>query len=100
MTGERWREVKAITADALGVTELDRAGFIASRCGADQALCREVQSLVAAALKATDLFERPLISTAGLHAVLTEAELAVGSFVGRRVGAYQLVAEIGRGGMG
>ena len=57
MTGERWREVKAITADALGVTELDRAGFIASRCGADQALCREVQSLVAAALKATDLFE-------------------------------------------
>ena len=100
MTRERWRDVKAITADALGLAEHERAVFIASRCGADQALCREVQSLVAAALKATDLFERPVISTAGLHAVLTEAELAVGSFVGRRVGAYQLVAEIGRGGMG
>jgi TolB-like protein/Tfp pilus assembly protein PilF/tRNA A-37 threonylcarbamoyl transferase component Bud32 len=100
MTGDQWQAVKRIAAAALELPEGERTAFVVSQCGHDAPLCRDVQSLLVSTAKATDLFETPMLSAAGVQAILTEAEGAVGSFVGRHVGAYRLVSEIGRGGMG
>jgi TolB-like protein/Tfp pilus assembly protein PilF/tRNA A-37 threonylcarbamoyl transferase component Bud32 len=100
MTGDQWQAVKRIAADALDVSERERAAFVASRCGADASLRHDVLSLLASTAKATDLFEASDLPAAGLRAILVEAESAAGSLVGRHIGPYRLVAEIGRGGMG
>jgi TolB-like protein/Tfp pilus assembly protein PilF/tRNA A-37 threonylcarbamoyl transferase component Bud32 len=100
MTGHQWQAVKRIAAAALELPEGERTAFVVSQCGHDAPLCRDVQSLLVSTAKATDLFETPMLSAAGAQAILAEAEGAVGSFVGRHVGAYRLVSQIGRGGMG
>ena len=102
MTGDEWRVVKTIAAEALDRPEGERAAFVEARCAADFVLRREVLSLLASARQATTLYETPLIAAGGMHAVLAEveAEAAGGSLSGRRIGAYRLLTELGRGGMG
>ena len=92
MTGEEWRAVKAIVADALALPESERDACVANRCGSDDALARDVRSLLASTARATHLFETPFLTTAGLTAVLAEADAAVAPFVGRTIGAYRLSA--------
>jgi eukaryotic-like serine/threonine-protein kinase len=100
MTGEHWREVKSIAADAFDVPEHERAAFVDARCAANDSLRREVLALVASTISAAPLYEQPVMTVDSLRTVMLEAENASASFIGRRVGAYRLVAEIGRGGMG
>jgi serine/threonine protein kinase len=86
--------------DALDVPEHERAALVTARCAGDPALHAEVEALLASAVTAVDLFEAPLLTGTALQAVLAEAEGDASAFVGRRVGAYRIVSEIGRGGMG
>lgn len=100
MTGEHWRVVKSIAADAFDVPEHERTAFIEARCAGDESLRHEVVALVDSTVSAMHLYEHPIMTVDSLRTVMTEAENAATSFIGRRVGAYRLVAEIGRGGMG
>ena len=100
MTGEQWRAIKTIAAEALDVPDSERAAFVEARCAADPALRAEVASILRSAREATTLYETPVMSARGLHAIIEEAESAAGTFVGRRIGAYRLLGELGRGGMG
>jgi serine/threonine protein kinase len=100
MTRDQWHAAKAIVGDALDVPEHERAALVTARCAGDPALHAEVEALLASAVTAVDLFEAPLLTGTALQAVLTEAEGDASAFVGRRVGAYRIVSEIGRGGMG
>ena len=72
----------------------DRAAFVADACGGDAALRREVESLLEAHAAANGFLEQPAAVLAGL------VPASPPSLVGRRVGPYQVEAEIGRGGMG
>ena len=56
MTGDQWQAVKRIAAEALDLSEGERAAFVRSRCGADASLYRDVRSLLRSAAKANDLF--------------------------------------------
>jgi serine/threonine protein kinase/Tfp pilus assembly protein PilF len=100
MTPDEWRRIKTIATDALHQPEPDRPAYVAGRCGGDEALCREVLSLVESTVRATHLYETPAFTTAGVLAVLGQADILQPSLIGRRIGAYRIVAEIGRGGMG
>ena len=100
MDRAEWRRVKDITAEALAVNGAERAALVAAHCGSDDALRREVTSLLAAAVAATDLFEEPLLTTTAALAVLADAEGTPRSLVGRHIGPYHIVSELGRGGMG
>ena len=44
--------VEELYHEALGKPEAERAGFLESACGADEALLREVEDLIACQLKA------------------------------------------------
>lgn len=96
-TPEAWRHARELLATLIELPEEARSRFLDSSCGQDLQLRRQLEGLLRAheATAAADL--------EGLH-FSHEFEMArariVGSVIGKRVGAYQVEAEIGHGGMG
>ncbi len=87
-----WRRIKTIVADAVERPVEEHEAFIEERCGEDTEVRREVERLVAAHLRAEDGFlETPTGGPLGL---------SVAFDAGRRIGVWELVEELGRGGMG
>ncbi len=100
MTPERWKQAKEIFNAALDCPVDERAAFLAEACGDDLALRREIERLINSHEQAGDFIEAP---AADIHdSLLTDDAVTMqfDAMVGRRVGAYRLVREIGRGGMG
>ena len=101
MTPERWRQVEEIFQEALDLGPAERGRYVSEACGHDLDLRRNIEKLLSQHESAGDLLEVPLYG---------ETELSVlDSFVddddedpllGRRLGAYRIEREIGRGGMG
>ncbi|CAA9223659.1 MAG: Serine/threonine protein kinase [uncultured Chthoniobacterales bacterium] len=92
MTPETWQRVKVVVADATDLDGDERAQFVSRACADDTALRREVESVLA---HAGERFER------AADAMSKVAGAAEGNgLAGIRIGAYELVREIGRGGMG
>jgi len=89
---EHWQQVKTLLEGALERRAADRAGYLDRACGDDPELRREVESLLAAEGEAGDFIEEPAFSLRDRRPEPT--------LTGRRLGAYRLVEEIGRGGMG
>jgi serine/threonine-protein kinase len=92
VTPERWQQIKVILDEALEQEEPERAGFIAAACQGDDELRREVESLAASETEIGDFIETPVFRIR-----LDEVEPLA---VGERIGAWRIVREIGRGGMG
>src|SRR3954471_20992427 len=93
MTPERWQQVKDTLATALEFPdEPGRAAFVRNACGDDTGLRREVESLLA---QPDDELE-PLAQVIGV----TGSGPVLPGDAGRRVGNYELIRELGRGGMG
>jgi eukaryotic-like serine/threonine-protein kinase len=93
ITPERYRQVQQVLERALEYAEPERAAFLDAACGDDPALRREVESLLAADAHAASFIESPAVAR---RAVPEGAE----SIAGLRLGAYRVVGELGRGGMG
>jgi non-specific serine/threonine protein kinase/serine/threonine-protein kinase len=94
MTPERWQQIKSALDEAMALSGHPREAYLERLRATDSELCKEVTSLLAAAEAAGSRFlHTPAPAALG---VPTEE----GRFVGRRLGPYELVAEIGSGGMG
>ncbi|HSK76936.1 MAG TPA: tetratricopeptide repeat protein [Thermoanaerobaculia bacterium] len=91
MTPDRWQQIKAVLNDALEREEALRTAFLEAACQDDDELRREVESLLASEAEIGDFIETPVFRIHG------EAEPLA---VGQRIGAYRIVRELGRGGMG
>jgi tetratricopeptide (TPR) repeat protein len=93
MTPERWQQVKAALAAALEQpNEIERAAFVTKACADDTALRREVQSLLEQPDDELDAAAE-VIGIAHAHPIHAAS-------IGRKIGSYELVRELGRGGMG
>ena len=97
MTAERWKEIKEIFACALERQAAERAAYLDTACAGDASLRREVESLLASHQQAGEFIETPALSTDTTLGASGEEDDAD---IGRRIGAYRTVKEIGRGGMG
>jgi serine/threonine protein kinase/tetratricopeptide (TPR) repeat protein len=97
MTPERWEHVCEILEKTLSLKGQDRELYLADACTNDPDLRREVESLLASHDQAGSRFLNvdPL-ATDGLQDDLQPTSVRVG----RRIGPYLVVEEIGRGGMG
>jgi serine/threonine protein kinase/dipeptidyl aminopeptidase/acylaminoacyl peptidase len=95
MDSDRWQQVEAIYHSALEVDAEEREDFLTVACAGDDALRREVLSLIASAERADSFLEEPVMSL-GLKLMNTERE----SLVGQNIGRYRLLELLGRGGMG
>jgi non-specific serine/threonine protein kinase/serine/threonine-protein kinase len=97
MTPERWQQIRDVFEQAEPLSALDREPYLDQACAGDPELRREVDSLLKAASRAGSAFmDRP---AADLMQPLEDGT-AGQTRVGRRLGPYEIVAEIGRGGMG
>ena len=89
---ERWQRLKNILADALEETSVEqRAAMLRQSCADDQTLLREAEKLLA---HDTTAFEE-FAEFAATRLRDNECER-----IGERIGAYAIVRELGRGGMG
>jgi eukaryotic-like serine/threonine-protein kinase len=98
--GDRWRCIKELFAAAVAQPPGDRVAFLTRACAGDDAMGREVQTLLAAHDAAGDLFEhRPAArSVFARLGVLSPQPTRLEP--GRRLGPYEIVESIGAGGMG
>ncbi|HYR56230.1 MAG TPA: protein kinase [Myxococcaceae bacterium] len=92
MTPERWRRVEELFEAALKREPAARASFLAQAAGGDATLSEEVLRLLAADAKAGEFLSAGLASTV--------VKPPVSATVGRRIGPYRILSEIGHGGMG
>jgi len=91
-----WDRVKLVFRDALAMAPAERDAFLAQECAGDDRLRQEVESLLSAHAKAEQFIEVPAIEDR-LGATDVRAQEVPAS---QRVGNYELLKEIGRGGMG
>jgi len=85
-------EIESIFENAIERPTADRWDWVAEQCGTDRHLRAEVQALIAAHERTDGVLELEITGA------LLDALDAARPF--RRVGAYRLVRELGRGGMG
>jgi serine/threonine protein kinase/tetratricopeptide (TPR) repeat protein len=93
LTPEAWQQIELLLDEALTRTEGDRQSFLAAACGADSRLRQEIDSLLEAHARTNGPLER-------LAAALGAAAEPERNLVGRTIGPYTLIRELGRGGMG
>ncbi len=96
MTPERWQRVKEVFA---WVSELDaasRGSFLERACANDGELRAEVVSLLEAHGTAEAVVDRCAVEYVSLSGLEVDFE----DWQGRRIGAYELLTCLGRGGMG
>jgi hypothetical protein len=95
-SSDRWGAVERVYHAALARPVDERAAYLAEACAGDEALRREVESLLAQDASAEGGFTQgAVVAAAGLVSNVAESVLA-----GRRLGVYQILAPIGAGGMG
>jgi serine/threonine-protein kinase len=96
MPAERWRRIEALYHEAVALPEADRREWLATACGGDHELRREVEALVRYDEADAGMLERPALA---LAAEAFGRERRDG-LVGRRLGGYEILAFLGAGGMG
>ena len=97
MTDARgFRRVEQLCHAALERSPGERDAFLSRACDGDEELLREVKSLLAYEAEARRFMEEPAAAAA-----TQEASAEAGrSWIGRRLGSYEILAPLGAGGMG
>ncbi len=96
MNQQRWQQIKTALYEALELRRELRPGFIAKTTGDDTELRGELESLIAAHEAASDDFLNTPAAASGAFAEPPGPD----PWVGKHIGPYQLIEEIGSGGMG
>jgi hypothetical protein len=91
---ERWAQVDRLLDRALALPVTERLVFLQQHTGDDRRLREEVLALLAGCDTRGDLLDRPAADALSRHAPAPEVQ------PGHRIGAYRVVALLGRGGMG
>ncbi len=90
---ERYARVSELFRAAAELLPQDRAAFLEKECGNDESLRREVEALLEADAQSDGFIEQPI-------SAIPADLLAEEEFAGRHFGPYEVIREIGRGGLG
>src|SRR3989441_10739224 len=91
MNPERWNTLKELFGAALELDPGKRSAFLRDACGSDESLRAELESLLASYKRTATSEEKPSPSV--------DPGLFPGTLIGQRLGSYQVLHEIGHGGM-
>jgi serine/threonine protein kinase len=96
MSSEHLKKVGELFDAALELDPQERPDFLKKACGTDEALLIEVESLIAAHFQAGNFIQTAPFGK--ISDVIPDEEKSITP--GKTIGAYKIVREIGRGGMG
>ena len=91
---DRWR-ISAVFHSAVALEGRERAAFLREACASDEALRREVESLLAHERTAERFLEQAALPCDALHDVVVSTLT-----LNQQLGPYQIIAPLGAGGMG
>ena len=92
----RWQQIDKLLDEALDRQPEARKAFLEQACVGDEDLRLQVEALLAAHEKAGSFVETPALDLAAQGLARAGSE----SFVGKRLGPYEVLSLLGRGGMG
>jgi eukaryotic-like serine/threonine-protein kinase len=96
MADEKWQKVREIFDSALRRKPEERRNYVSEACGADKTLLADIESLLSSLDGAESFLETPAVArAAGLIAAETKKLEA-----GKCLGHYEIIEQIGEGGMG
>ena len=95
MNPERWQKVKGLFDAVVGLAPEDREKILVKSCGADVELRRDVEKLLASSDEAESFMESPAAKEV-VSRIIEPKNLAAGVSFGH----YEIVKQIGAGGMG
>jgi serine/threonine protein kinase len=95
MTPDQYEQIGRLFHAALELPRPDRSAFVAGACDGNERLRREVESLLVAHDRAGSFGERTALSIA-TEWIAGQQETSISG----RIGAYEILSLIGRGGMG
>ena len=98
MTPERLRQIEELYHSAREREPGEREAFLAQACGGDEELRQELDQLLAPESSSGNMLDHPIVD---LPAVNLLANSTVAQFsAGTKLGRYEILALIGKGGMG
>jgi serine/threonine protein kinase/Tfp pilus assembly protein PilF len=100
MSPERWQQIEDIFQTALDLAPAERDSYITKACAGDADLKRQVETLLTQYHEAGDLLDETLSVHGEMHALAALIDDERDPMLGRRIGAYRIEREVGRGGMG
>jgi eukaryotic-like serine/threonine-protein kinase len=92
---KKWQQVREIFDSALSRKPEERSEFVIEACGGDETLLSEVESLLSSLNSAESFLDTPVVAN---MAEVIEPTLILER--GRHLGHYEIIRQIGEGGMG
>jgi len=107
MDSERWQNVERLYHAAMKCEESQRATFLTRACGGDEALRREIESLVSYGNRAGRFIEgsalevvAPALAGDRGDGHASDESRIIEKMIGKRIAQYRIVEQLGSGGMG
>lgn len=100
MKADRWREVEELYDAAIELPVAERERFVQAACAGDEALRRELLSLLDAEQKVGDFMASPALDLAAKAVAQERSSTKQYSSINRELGPYKIEKLLGAGGMG